>query len=164
MVQWLGLCTSTAGDLGLTPVRGTKIPQAMLRGQNNFLIKKIKIKGNSCTWGGGPQMTEAWKRCFRAPPVSPADHTSWQWWGSSGEEWLFPGSRLRMAEKQTQSGGSVRGLEGRLLSWSRLDGLLTPLLTPDFVTLGFCPVPQFPQSWNRARRPLMWRTEPSASQ
>ena len=27
MVQWLGLCASTAGDAGSIPGRGTKIPQ-----------------------------------------------------------------------------------------------------------------------------------------
>ena len=32
MVQWLGLCTSTAGGMGLIPGQGTKIPQAMQRG------------------------------------------------------------------------------------------------------------------------------------
>ena len=33
MVQWLGLCTSTAGGVGLIPDWGTKIPQAMCLGQ-----------------------------------------------------------------------------------------------------------------------------------
>ena len=33
MVEWLGLHTSTAGDLGLIPGWGTKIPQDMWRGQ-----------------------------------------------------------------------------------------------------------------------------------
>ena len=38
-VQWLRLCASTAGDAGLIPGRGTKIPHAMQRGQK---IKKTK--------------------------------------------------------------------------------------------------------------------------
>ena len=32
-VQWLGLCTFTAEDLGSVPSRGTKILQAAWRGQ-----------------------------------------------------------------------------------------------------------------------------------
>ena len=33
-VQWLGLCAFTAEGLGSIPGRGTKIPQAARRGQN----------------------------------------------------------------------------------------------------------------------------------
>jgi len=32
-VQWLGLCTSTAGDTDLIPVQGTKIPHATRHGK-----------------------------------------------------------------------------------------------------------------------------------
>ena len=32
-VQWLGLCVSTAGDLGLIPGWGTRIPQATRHSQ-----------------------------------------------------------------------------------------------------------------------------------
>ena len=34
MVQWLRLCTSTAGDMGLIPGWGPKIPHAMLHSQD----------------------------------------------------------------------------------------------------------------------------------
>ena len=37
-VQWLTLCTSTAGDSGLIPGQGTKIPHVEQRGQK---IKRI---------------------------------------------------------------------------------------------------------------------------
>ena len=53
------------------------------------------------------QTTEAWKHGLRAQPVLPADQAPWQQWGSNREEWLFPGSRVSTAEKQTQSGGGV---------------------------------------------------------
>ena len=43
MVEWLGLHTSTAGDLGLIPGWGTKIPQDMWRGQKKK--KKFPPKG-----------------------------------------------------------------------------------------------------------------------
>ena len=33
MAQWLGLCAFTAEDLGSIPGLGTKIPQALRRGQ-----------------------------------------------------------------------------------------------------------------------------------
>ena len=39
-VQWLGLCTSTAGDVGSIPGRGSQIPQAFWCGQK----KKKKTK------------------------------------------------------------------------------------------------------------------------
>ena len=32
-VQWLGLCASTAGDMGSIPGQGTKIPHAVWHGQ-----------------------------------------------------------------------------------------------------------------------------------
>ena len=42
-VQWLGLGAFTAGALGLIPGQGTKIPQAVQRGQNNnkFTLDKL---------------------------------------------------------------------------------------------------------------------------
>ena len=40
MVQWLGLCASTSGTLGLIPALGTKTPQATQVGQ-----KKKKVTG-----------------------------------------------------------------------------------------------------------------------
>ena len=39
VVQWLGLCASTAGDMGLIPGRGTKIPHSM-RHSNHPTQKK----------------------------------------------------------------------------------------------------------------------------
>ena len=41
MVQWLGLCASTAGGVGSIPGQGTKILKAMQHGQ-----KKKKTKPN----------------------------------------------------------------------------------------------------------------------
>ena len=38
MVQWLGLCASTARGLGSIPGRGTKISQAVCRGQKKFFF------------------------------------------------------------------------------------------------------------------------------
>ena len=43
VVQWLGLCASTAGDMGSIPGRGTKIPQAMWHGQD---VKNKKMRGD----------------------------------------------------------------------------------------------------------------------
>ena len=40
MVQWLRLHASDAGDVGLIPGQGTKIPHAMGRGQKE---KKIRV-------------------------------------------------------------------------------------------------------------------------
>ena len=42
-VQWLGPCAFNAEGLGLTPARGTKIPQAARRSQK--IKNKIKITG-----------------------------------------------------------------------------------------------------------------------
>ena len=39
MVHWLGFCAAIAGDSGLIPGQGTKIPHAMRRSQK---IKKNK--------------------------------------------------------------------------------------------------------------------------
>ena len=44
MVQWLRLCTSGAGGLGLIPSWGSKTPHAVQWGKNNE--KKVK-KNNS---------------------------------------------------------------------------------------------------------------------
>ena len=41
VVQWLGLCASTSGTLGLIPALGTKTPQATQVGQK----KKKKVTG-----------------------------------------------------------------------------------------------------------------------
>ena len=41
-VQWLGLCAFTVEGLGSIPGQGTKIPQAVQRGQKQ--IKKTKQK------------------------------------------------------------------------------------------------------------------------
>ena len=43
-VQWLGLCAFTAEGAGSTPGRGTKIPEAMQRGQKKKTKKNKKIK------------------------------------------------------------------------------------------------------------------------
>ena len=43
VVQWLGLCAFTAGDMGLIPGRGTKILHATQRGQK-IEIKKIHLE------------------------------------------------------------------------------------------------------------------------
>ena len=43
-VQWLGLCTSTAGGMGPIPSQGTKIPHEMQCGQK----KKNGLKAISC--------------------------------------------------------------------------------------------------------------------
>ena len=46
MVQWLGLCASTAGGTSSIPGRGTKIPHAAGRGQKlNLKNKKKKRSG-----------------------------------------------------------------------------------------------------------------------
>ena len=37
VVQWLGLCASTAGDASLIPGWRAKVPHAMWHGQNIFL-------------------------------------------------------------------------------------------------------------------------------
>ena len=37
MVQWLGLCISTAGGMGSIPGQGTKIPQAVQHEQNIYV-------------------------------------------------------------------------------------------------------------------------------
>ena len=42
MIQWLGLCPSTAGRLGLIPGQGTKIPQATRSLQKKKKRKKEK--------------------------------------------------------------------------------------------------------------------------
>ena len=45
MVQWLRLCTSSAGDAGSNPGRGTKIPHAVWHSQKKkktLVISKIK--------------------------------------------------------------------------------------------------------------------------
>ena len=39
VVQWLGLCTSTAEGLGSIPVEGTKILQATWHSKHKFLKK-----------------------------------------------------------------------------------------------------------------------------
>ena len=41
-VQWLRLCISTAGGMGLIPGQGTKIPRALLHGQKPQIRKKKK--------------------------------------------------------------------------------------------------------------------------
>ena len=43
MVQWLRLCTFTAGDTGLIPIQGIKILHAKQHSKKIFLIK-IKFK------------------------------------------------------------------------------------------------------------------------
>ena len=43
-IQWLGLHALTAEGLGSNPAQGTKILQAALQSQKNFLIKKKKKK------------------------------------------------------------------------------------------------------------------------
>ena len=43
MVQWLGLCASTTGGLGLIPGWGAKIPHAVQHGQK----KKKNLKKTS---------------------------------------------------------------------------------------------------------------------
>ena len=45
-VQWLRLCTSTAGDAGLIPGQGTKIPQAVRDGTAK---KKKKFESSLST-------------------------------------------------------------------------------------------------------------------
>ena len=44
VVQWLRLCTFIAGDVGLIPGQGTKIPHAMWSKINNNKLKKNKRK------------------------------------------------------------------------------------------------------------------------
>ena len=44
MVQWLGLCTSTTGDMGSIPGQGNKIPQATWDTRKNTHKKKVKKK------------------------------------------------------------------------------------------------------------------------
>ena len=47
MVQWLGLCASTAGGMGSVPGQGTKNPQAVWCGQEQKQVKKQKQKKSS---------------------------------------------------------------------------------------------------------------------
>ena len=47
VVQWLRLCTSNAGGMGLTPGRGTRILHAMLHGQKKKK-KLTKMKARKC--------------------------------------------------------------------------------------------------------------------
>ena len=44
MIQWLGLCTFTAKSAGSITGHGTKILQAVLRGQKQKLKKKERKK------------------------------------------------------------------------------------------------------------------------
>ena len=43
-VQWLRLCTSTAGGMGSIPDRGTKIPYALWHGQKTNQKKEVSGK------------------------------------------------------------------------------------------------------------------------
>ena len=62
MVQWLGLCVSTAGGLGSIPGRGTKTPQDTWHSQKKKKEKKIYIHllichqchENMSPWGQRP--------------------------------------------------------------------------------------------------------------
>ena len=53
-VQWLGLCTSTAGDVGSIPGRGSQIPQAFWCGQKKKKKPKTRFlaetKLQMCFW------------------------------------------------------------------------------------------------------------------
>ena len=46
MVQWLGLCASTAGGLGSIPSPGTKILHAIRQGKKKNYIKGYTQKNN----------------------------------------------------------------------------------------------------------------------
>ena len=48
VVQWLGLCTSTAEGLGSIPVEGTKILQATWPGKKKKLEKNFKCVFINC--------------------------------------------------------------------------------------------------------------------
>ena len=48
MVQWLRLCISNAGGLGLTPDQGTKSPHATRHGQDEK-EKEKKVGGGGCS-------------------------------------------------------------------------------------------------------------------
>ena len=52
-VQWLRLCASNAGDMGLIPGRGTKIPHATRHGQ-----KKLKKKSVLKNWAETSTITQ----------------------------------------------------------------------------------------------------------
>ena len=46
-MQWLGLCTCSAEDLGAVPGQGTKIPQATQCGQINQIKCKVCKRNHS---------------------------------------------------------------------------------------------------------------------
>ena len=48
VVQWLRLCTFIAGDVGLIPGQGTKIPHAMWSKTNNKELKKREENTKLC--------------------------------------------------------------------------------------------------------------------
>ena len=111
VVQWLGLCTFTAEGVGSVPGWGTKIPQAVRRGQKEKkkkfrlmfvdgskqsgvkmrLLSVLQLKSET-NWGdSGPQL------CYRVALLnvrvaasmcrSPGVGTWWQtWW-----QWPLPG-------------------------------------------------------------------------
>ena len=56
-VQWLGLHASIAGGMGLSPGRGTKIPQAV--GCSQKKKKKTQKTNNKCWRGSGEKGTLA---------------------------------------------------------------------------------------------------------
>ena len=66
VVQWLGLCASTAGGMGSIPDRRTEIPQAAQHGQKKKKKKKSKDKVYICgrvqsVWLE-QKMCEGWKK------------------------------------------------------------------------------------------------------
>lgn len=44
MVQWLGLCSCTAGGTALNPGWGTEILHSAWHGQNNFFFRKSHLE------------------------------------------------------------------------------------------------------------------------
>ena len=70
VVHWLRLCTSTAGDMGVIPDRGTKIPHAVRHSQKKKKKRKKEIGQHfpteSCTDHRSPQSA----LCFFPSPAS----------------------------------------------------------------------------------------------
>ena len=78
-VQWLRLCTSTAGGMGLIPSLGTKISHAMQPKTNKQQQQNTTIRNHTLKWLK-TEHTKCWPGYGVTAPVTHC------WWN---EKWLI---------------------------------------------------------------------------